>query len=240
MKITLLVALPLLIVGGGAATAILLIQQRKNTTASSVLSATTSGDGSMKLDSTQGALNIPLTQASPQANNDPNQLHVNSGTATDGSLQQNQLGGGSATGSNSGQSNSSGGSNTPAVPGPDTFKQYDQYKDGKHAMFGEIKVGTGKELAVNMQAAVFYKGWLTDGTLFDQSRLDADAKLQPFVLTIGEHKVITGWEEGLVGMKVGGVRRIIVPPAVGYGTKGQAPIPGNAVLVFDVQLMDAL
>jgi FKBP-type peptidyl-prolyl cis-trans isomerase len=117
--------------------------------------------------------------------------------------------------------------------------QYEQYKDGQHALLGEILVGSGTELKSGMKAAVYYKGWLTNGTLFDQSKLDDKGQLQPFVVSIGAHQVIAGWEEGLVGMQVGGKRRLIVPPAVGYGSQGQAPIPGNAVLVFDVELLAA-
>ncbi len=139
--------------------------------------------------------------------------------------------------SSSGQSASK--ASTPDPFDPTTFAQYDKYKDGNGALFGDVQVGTGTELGNNMKAAVYYKGWLTDGTLFDMSRADDKGQLQPFIFTLGAHQVIPGWEQALAGMKVGGTRLVIVPPAVGYGQTGQGPIPGNAVLVFQVQLLDA-
>jgi len=123
-------------------------------------------------------------------------------------------------------------------PDPTTFGQYDKYKDGTSALFGDIQVGQGAELKDTMKAAVYYKGWLTNGQLFDASRTGSDGKLQPFIFTLGAHAVIPGWEQGLAGMKVGGTRLIIVPPAVGYGSAGQGPIPANATLVFEVQLLE--
>jgi FKBP-type peptidyl-prolyl cis-trans isomerase len=139
--------------------------------------------------------------------------------------------GGSGTGSSSGSSNASAGIN------PASFSEYDKYKNESHALFGEIQQGTGDTLAANKKAAVYYKGWLTNGQLFDESRAGSDGKLQPFVFTLGAHQVVPGWEEGLAGMKVGSSRLVIVPPAVGYGTAGQGPVPGNAVMVFEVQLV---
>jgi len=130
-------------------------------------------------------------------------------------------------------------SNTPtpkpgsSAPSPDDFKQYDQYKDKDNAFFGDEVVGTGPQAVLGSTLAVQYKGWLTDGRLFD----DSYARNEPYIFKLGEHKVIPGWEEGLLGMKVGGKRRLIVPPAVGYGEQGHDPIPPNAVLVFDVELV---
>lgn len=121
---------------------------------------------------------------------------------------------------------------------PKTFGQYDQYKDNKTALFRDLQVGTGNTLSSGHKAAVYYRGWLTTGQLFDQSQTGTDGKLQSFVFTLGEHKVVAGWEEGLDGMKAGGVRLIIIPPAVGYGTQGQGPVPSNAVMVFQVQLLN--
>jgi FKBP-type peptidyl-prolyl cis-trans isomerase len=138
-----------------------------------------------------------------------------------------------ATGSSGGTASSAS-----RAPSPDQFAQYEKYKDNKDALFGEIETGNGKELAINKKAAVYYKGWLTNGQLFDQSRTDSSGKLQPFVFTLGAHEVIPGWEQGVNGMKVGGRRLIIVPPAVGYGAQGQGSVPPNAVLVFEVQLLD--
>jgi hypothetical protein len=154
-------------------------------------------------------------------------------SATGGSL--GQLGASSSGGG--GQSGASAGSSGSSTPSPDTFAQYDKYKTSQNALFGDVKAGTGDELTANKKAAVYYKGWLTNGQMFDQSRPGSDGKLQPFTFTLGAHQVIPGWEQGMVGMKVGGTRLIIVPPAVGYGDQGQGPIPGAAVLVFEVQLL---
>lgn len=138
------------------------------------------------------------------------------------------------------QSGNSGGNSGSAAPkplDPATFGQYEKYKDGESALFAELQVGTGDALTANKKAAVYYKGWLTDGRLFDMTRADKDGKLQPFVFEMGARQVIAGWEQGLGGMKVGGTRLLIVPPAAGYGAAGQDPIPPNSVLVFQVQLL---
>ncbi|MEO8105000.1 MAG: FKBP-type peptidyl-prolyl cis-trans isomerase [Candidatus Saccharibacteria bacterium] len=133
-------------------------------------------------------------------------------------------------------SNGSAGSAT-QEPDPTSFAQYDKYKSATSALFGDMVIGQGVALTANKKAAVYYKGWLTNGTLFDASRTGSDGKLQPFTFTLGAHQVIPGWEEGIAGMKVGGKRLIVVPPSVGYGAAGQGPIPANAVLVFEVQLL---
>lgn len=75
---------------------------------------------------------------------------------------------------------------------------------------------------------VRYAGWLANGTQFD-------AGIFPF--TLGAGQVIAGWDEGIVGMRVGERRRLLIPPTLGYGASGNGPIPGNAVLVFDVELL---
>ena len=130
-------------------------------------------------------------------------------------------------------------SSTTAEPSvdPTKFTQYDKYKDGTAAQFAELKVGDGDQLSSGKKAAVLYKGWLTNGQLFDQSRADDKGQLQPFTLTLGAHEVISGWEQGLNGMQVGGSRLLIIPPSVGYGASGQGSIPPNSVLVFQVQLL---
>jgi len=166
----------------------------------------------------------------------PGSLSVNSSTAQgsvgqlSGTQNQNPAGGVQAQGNNNSSSSSS--------IDPASFAQYDKYKDDKAALFGEIQAGSGAELTVGKKAAVLYKGWLTNGQVFDQSRAGSDGKLQPFVFTLGAHQVIPGWEQGMAGMKVGGQRLLIIPPAVGYGSQGQGPIPPNSVLVFQVQLID--
>ena len=131
--------------------------------------------------------------------------------------------------------------NSPAASNPfdpKSYAQYDKYKSDKTALFADAQVGSGAALENGKKAVVYYRGWLTNGTLFDQSRTDATGKLQTFSFTAGSHQVITGWEQGLIGMKVGGVRLLIVPPVVGYGVAGQGSIPPNSVLIFQVQLAD--
>ena len=106
------------------------------------------------------------------------------------------------------------------------------------------KIGDGNTAVVGKPAVVHYTGWLFDpskpdfkGKQFDSSRTHG----QPFSFTPGAGRVIRGWEEGVPGMKVGGQRTLIIPPELGYGTRGAgAVIPPNAVLVFDVELMDVL
>ena len=101
--------------------------------------------------------------------------------------------------------------------------------------YWDTKVGTGKEATTGRNVTVHYTGWLTNGKKFDSSR-DRD---EPFDFVLGGHQVITGWDEGVVGMKVGGKRQLRIPPAAGYGSRGAAPvIPPNATLVFDVELLE--
>jgi FKBP-type peptidyl-prolyl cis-trans isomerase FkpA len=154
-----------------------------------------------------------------------------------GGAAQTLLGGtggdaGSSSGSSGGGSGGSGETNS--WPGPDKFAQYDQYKDKEGALYGDQIVGTGAAVASGSVVTVNYRGWLTNGKLFDESYTGG----KPFSFTEGANRVIAGWEQGLFGMKVGGRRRLIVPPSAGYGAAGHDPIPGNAVLVFDVELLE--
>ncbi len=98
----------------------------------------------------------------------------------------------------------------------------------------DTQVGSGEEAKPGQTASVHYTGYLTNGTKFDSS-LDRG---QPFSFQIGAGRVIKGWDEGVAGMKVGGKRRLLIPPALGYGTRGSPPvIPPNADLIFDVELL---
>jgi FKBP-type peptidyl-prolyl cis-trans isomerase FkpA len=161
-------------------------------------------------------------------------LSVNGSGATN----LGQLGGsGSQTGVQNSQS-SSGSSSNSSPDASTSFAQYDKYKNSSSALFGDIQVGTGATLGANQKATITYKGWLTDGTLFDQSQANSSGQLVPYVFTLGTNQVIPGLQEGIDGMKVGGSRLVIVPPSVGYGSQGQKPIPPNAVLVFEVNLLD--
>lgn len=98
----------------------------------------------------------------------------------------------------------------------------------------DVKVGDGALVKKNDKISVQYTGWLSDGTKFDSSR----DRGQAFDLTIGQGQVIPGWDEGVPGMKVGSVRRLIIPSALGYGAQGSPPtIPANATLVFLIEIV---
>ncbi len=96
-------------------------------------------------------------------------------------------------------------------------------------------VGTGASAQSGKKVSVHYTGWLANGTKFDSS-VDRG---QPFGFTPGVGMVIAGWDEGVVGMKVGGTRKLVIPPSLGYGTRGTGPIPAGSVLIFTVQLLSA-
>lgn len=99
----------------------------------------------------------------------------------------------------------------------------------------DLVVGTGKEAVSGSYVLVHYSGWLPDGSMFDSSR----PRNQPFDFVVGRGQVIKGWDEGLVGMRVGGKRKLVIPSDLGYGSRGSPPvIPSDAVLVFDVELMN--
>jgi FKBP-type peptidyl-prolyl cis-trans isomerase len=94
-------------------------------------------------------------------------------------------------------------------------------------------VGTGAEAVAGKSVTVNYTGTLTNGTVFDSSY----SRNQPFTFTLGAGQVIKGWDEGVVGMKVGGKRKLVIPPSLGYGSQAQGPIPANSTLIFEVQLV---
>ena len=98
----------------------------------------------------------------------------------------------------------------------------------------DLTVGSGDLAAAGLHVTVHYTGWLTDGTKFDSSKDRND----PFVFPLGGRRVIAGWDEGVQGMRVGGVRKLTIPPALGYGARGAGGvIPPNATLVFEVELL---
>ena len=98
----------------------------------------------------------------------------------------------------------------------------------------DITVGTGAAATGTSTVSVYYEGFLANGGRFD-SRLSPS---EPISFTNGTGGVIAGWEEGIVGMKVGGTRQLVIPPSLAYGPYGRPPvIPQNAVLVFTVQLV---
>lgn len=129
-------------------------------------------------------------------------------------------------------------------PGTDDFNagaglQTVTFPDG--LQYIDLKVGTGATATARENLSVQYTGWLSTGVPFDSSR---QVGRKPFTVLIGVGNVIPGWDEGLPGMKVGGKRKLVIPSALGYGTRGQTDqttgaviIPPNAVLVFEVELL---
>jgi len=101
-------------------------------------------------------------------------------------------------------------------------------------------VGTGKEAVAGMTAVVNYTGWLYLPTAPQQhgAQFDTSVGRGPFNFQLGAGQVIQGWDEGVQGMKVGGKRTLIVPASMGYGAGGAGPIPPDANLIFDVELLD--
>src|SRR5438105_5636876 len=96
--------------------------------------------------------------------------------------------------------------------------------------YDDLVVGTGPEAKKGQTVSVHYTGWLTDGTKFDSSK----DRGQPFSFPLGAGRVIRGWDEGVAGMKVGGKRKLTIPPELGYGARGAAGvIPPDATLVFE-------
>lgn len=98
----------------------------------------------------------------------------------------------------------------------------------------DLSLGEGSEAVAGKHVTVHYTGWLTNGTKFDSS-VDRG---EPFDFPLGRGHVIRGWDEGVAGMKVGGKRKLTIPPEMGYGARGAGGvIPPNATLVFDVELL---
>lgn len=116
-------------------------------------------------------------------------------------------------------------SNSPSSPS--------QQPRGEFAQL-DLLVGTGTTASAGRSLTTNYTGWLYDPTRPDSKGTQFDSGTTTF--TLGAGTVIRGWDTGLVGMRVGGRRRLTIPPELAYGAGGRGPIPGNATLVFDVEL----
>lgn len=116
---------------------------------------------------------------------------------------------------------------TPNVQGAQNMQQATELK------VEDVTVGTGTEAVAGKQVTVHYTGTLTNGQKFDSSK----DRSKPFTFTLGAGQVIQGWDQGVAGMKIGGVRKLTIPPQLGYGSRAMGPIPANSTLLFDVELL---
>ena len=98
----------------------------------------------------------------------------------------------------------------------------------------DLKIGDGQEVEKFNIVTVNYTGLLENGTKFDSS---LNPGRTPFRFTVGAGQVIKGWDEGLMGMKIGGKRKLTIPPELGYGSRDNGPIPANSTLIFEIDLL---
>jgi FKBP-type peptidyl-prolyl cis-trans isomerase FkpA len=137
-----------------------------------------------------------------------------------------------STKSTTSKGSSKGTASTTAVPGYKTPKGGAKMTPSD-VEYWDMKVGTGAEATKGKLVTVNYTGWLTTGKKFDSS-----VGAAPFQFRLGQGDVIKGWDEGVAGMKVGGSRKLKIPPSAGYGSQGAGGvIPPNATLIFDVELL---
>lgn len=123
---------------------------------------------------------------------------------------------------------------TPQASANATPKEGGDNMDNNQLKIEDEVVGTGEEAQAGKRVTVHYLGTLTNGTKFDSS-VDRG---QPFTFNLGAGQVIAGWDQGVVGMKVGGKRKLTIPPELGYGEQGAGGvIPPNATLVFEIELL---
>ncbi len=115
-----------------------------------------------------------------------------------------------------------------------TTNQQEENTMAEDLRIEDITVGDGAEAVAGKEVTVHYTGTFTDGTKFDSS-VDRG---QPFTFTLGAGEVIQGWDQGVAGMKVGGKRKLTIPPELGYGPNDYQSIPGGSTLLFDIELLD--
>jgi FKBP-type peptidyl-prolyl cis-trans isomerase len=104
----------------------------------------------------------------------------------------------------------------------------------------DLRLGAGEAAVTGNVLTVTYTGWLYDASQISQKGATVDSSLgrDPFTFTLGAGSVIEGWDLGLVGMKPGGLRRLVIPPSLAYGQSRVGPIPANATLLFEVELLE--
>ena len=104
----------------------------------------------------------------------------------------------------------------------------------------DVIAGTGTEAVSGKVLTVNYTGWLYNPARPEGkgAQFDSSVGLTPFIFSLGQGSVIAGWDTGLVGMRVGGVRRLVIPPSLGYGGFRNGSIPANATLLFEVELLE--
>ena len=121
-----------------------------------------------------------------------------------------------------------------ATNSPTSVADADYTTTDSGLQYYDIKPGTGESPTPGKEVTVHYTGWLTNGKQFDSSV----SRNRPFSFAIDKRQVIKGWDEGVLSMKVGGVRQLKMPPELGYGAAGSPPvIPQNATLIFEVELL---
>ena len=124
---------------------------------------------------------------------------------------------------------------SPAGASPTKLADSDYEPTSSGLMYHDLQIGSGASPQKGQKVTVHYSGWLTNGKAFDSSL----KRNKPFTFEIGKRKVIRGWDEGVLTMKVGGRRQLKVPSALGYGAVGSPPvIPKNATLIFEVELLE--
>lgn len=123
----------------------------------------------------------------------------------------------------------------PAASVKNESKVADMMKTPSGLAYVDLQTGTGPQPTAGKAVKVHYTGWLENGTKFDSS-VDRN---QPFDFIIGVGQVVPGWDEGVMTMRVGGKRKLVIPPQLGYGASGAGGvIPPNATLIFEVELLD--